>query len=330
MENDLFNRRNWLKAGLGLAAGSAFSGFSFSPRNPADDCKHTPKQEFGPFPVMKKRSQADHDIDLTKVEGQPGIAAGDIIFVKGKIHDELCNPISGAIVEIWQTNHFGKYHHEYQLEPKEDPNFQGWGQAITAADGSYQFKTIIPSAYARRTRHIHFKVSRRGFHDMITQLYFEGEPLNEKDGILNSLSHEDQQQVVRTLNKSGAIPVVDFHLMLEAVKEGAVPAKVLAEYNGKYKMLVDDDSMLKGLLKNNIKGNFSDLTVEFFNEGDQFFFSMPFTPKTELTWKSKDRFDATYFYRCDLVFLRGTDGKVNKMQFLFIKGGVFVEGDKIS
>lgn len=118
---------------VGLAVGTV--GTSFTRADSGEKtCTVTPRQELGPFPTMKFRNQPDHDVDLTQYMGQPGPATGEVILVQGKILDTNCQPVAGAIVEIWQANHYGKYRHEYGDSGTSDPNFQGWGQAVTNAN----------------------------------------------------------------------------------------------------------------------------------------------------------------------------------------------------
>ena len=73
-----------------------------------------------------------------------------------------------------------------------DPNFQSFGQTVSDDKGNYGFKTIKPAPYplafldggepdedaGYRAPHIHFKITMRGYHELITQCYFPGEPLN--------------------------------------------------------------------------------------------------------------------------------------------------------
>ena len=72
---------------------------------------------------------------------------------------------------------------------------------LTGDDGRYGFKTIKPGSYPAgeggwvRPPHIHFKVSRRGYHELITQMYFAGEPLNEPDRIRRALSAAERDSV---------------------------------------------------------------------------------------------------------------------------------------
>ena len=41
----------------------------------------------------------------------------------------------------------------------------------------------MPGAYAGRTRHIHVKVQPKGGRILTTQLYFPGDPANNRDGL---------------------------------------------------------------------------------------------------------------------------------------------------
>lgn len=66
------------------------------------------------------------------------------------------------------------------------PISNGYAKIRTDADGRYQFKTIKPAAYPTgvdgwfRPPHIHFDIKGR-VSRLLTQMYFPGEALNEKD-----------------------------------------------------------------------------------------------------------------------------------------------------
>ena len=89
-------------------------------------------------------------------------------------------------MEIWQCDTLGHYHH-----PRDggsaDPNFQGFGHTFAGEDGAYRFRTIKPVPYPGRAPHIHFAVFGKGFDRMTTQMYVAGNPLNQRDWILNSV-----------------------------------------------------------------------------------------------------------------------------------------------
>lgn len=150
----------------------------------------TQDQILGPFyPIM---SEPDRSGDLTRVPGGSGRAKGQFIIVRGTVCGPDGKPVSGAEIEIWQANAAGRYAHPDDTNPAPlDPNFHGFGAATTGADGFYQFKTIKPLHYPAgsigvRPAHIHFDV--RGRRDqLVTQMYFEGDPYNEKDRFLRSV-----------------------------------------------------------------------------------------------------------------------------------------------
>jgi protocatechuate 3,4-dioxygenase beta subunit len=193
------NRRNALKMSLGMSG--AILAMSPLSKALADACLgKTPVQPKGPFyPV---HDQLDKDNDLTIVTGKTQKAEGQIIYVKGVVTDEKCRPVKGALVEIWQACHSGKYNHPGdQNEAPLDENFQYFGKTATKENGEYIFKTILPGAYPAeenwiRPPHIHFKIVAFGYSELITQMYFSGNDLNDKDLILKKLSKSDQGKVV--------------------------------------------------------------------------------------------------------------------------------------
>lgn len=321
------DRRQVLKLGMGLAAGTAITA-SVLGRLKNDDphCAVTPHQELGPFPPMKFRTQADHDIDLTHVAGKTGQATGKLIRVEGSILDADCNPVKGAVVEVWQANHYGKYNHEFDPNGTDDPYFQGWAQAVANDKGNYSFTTILPGIYGKRTRHIHFKVARRGFHELVTQLYFDGEERNKTDGLLNALTHEEQMQVIRKLEDSTNIPVIRFDIHLEPVRPGVLPEKVLKEYAGKYHLEVKGNP-IEEFVNTMLGGPYDPIVMEVQYEGAQLFFTLPFAPKTEATWQEKDLFNAPSFYHSQIRFVRNEAGAVTTVEILSRKSNI--QGKKL-
>jgi protocatechuate 3,4-dioxygenase, beta subunit len=146
----------------------------------------TPRQSLGPF--YPTEFPLDRDNDLVQVAGRPGVARGEISNVVGRLLTERERPLAGARIEIWQCNAYGRYHHPRdRRDVPLDPNFQGYGELRTDADGRYRFRTIKPVPYPGRAPHIHFAVSGRDFEPLVTQLYVAGAPENRRDGLLNSI-----------------------------------------------------------------------------------------------------------------------------------------------
>jgi protocatechuate 3,4-dioxygenase beta subunit len=146
----------------------------------------TPPQSTGPF--YPRDLPLDRDNDLARVEGAAAPAQGRLTHVFGRVLDREGRPLAGARVEIWQCNAFGRYHHPRDTRDAPlDPGFQGYGEAVSAADGGYRFRTIRPVPYPGRTPHIHFAVKAPGSTRLVTQMYVAGEPGNARDGLYNSI-----------------------------------------------------------------------------------------------------------------------------------------------
>lgn len=160
----------------------------------------TPRQTAGPFyPRIKP---ADLDTDLVRVAGRPGLAQGTLTRITGRVVDPRGRPVPNALVEIWQCDALGRYHH-----PRDggglDPNFQGYGRTETDGEGGYGFRTIRPVPYPGRTPHIHFAVAARDFAPLTTQMYVAGEPGNDGDFVLNRIADpEARASVMVTLDRA--------------------------------------------------------------------------------------------------------------------------------
>ena len=177
-------RRALLSAGLGLGVGGVFAALPVPARAAL---LPTPGQTEGPFYPRQEPPETDND--LARLMGRGTDAAGAILHITGRVLAPDGRPVAGARVEIWQADANGRYLHprDWSLFKHRDGGFQGFGAAQTDAQGGYAFRTIRPAAYGSRTPHIHFKVRGRDLPTLTTQMYFAGEPLNARDGILNSV-----------------------------------------------------------------------------------------------------------------------------------------------
>lgn len=191
------------RAALSLGATAVAAGAIGSALPPIvgkeSDCE-TPAQTEGPF--FPKHEQVDKDLDLTKIQGQSIQALGEVVYLSGQILGDDFKPVPNALIDVWQANKHGRYHHEDDPNPApRDEGFQGWGQIKSDEQGRYNIKTIVPGAYPVdegwwRPPHIHFKISKRGYHELITQMYFDDDPLNEKDNIFLEIPEEQRDRVV--------------------------------------------------------------------------------------------------------------------------------------
>jgi len=115
---------------------------------------------------------------------------GDILVFSGRVLAGDGTPLPGAMLDIWHATSNGEYS---RFQPGL-PDYNLRGRLSTDEDGSYEFRTVVPSPYeipktgatgkllaglgrhAFRPGHIHFKVSCQGFRLLTTQIYFEGDP----------------------------------------------------------------------------------------------------------------------------------------------------------
>lgn len=143
------------------------------------------------------------DDDLTKNAIRHAEPIGERIIVTGRVLDDACRPVRGALLEIWQANACGRYVHALDRHDAPlDPNFTGAGRVLTNDRGEYRFVTIRPGAYpwenhvnAWRPAHIHFSVFGDGFLSrLVTQMYFPGDPLLPFDPILNGVPNAAARQ----------------------------------------------------------------------------------------------------------------------------------------
>ena len=233
-------RRSLLKVGVSAFGLLATSGIGLAAICPS---VATPRQTRGPFfpydhvvsfPIREESGNAGslieaNDHDLTRIKGKTGIATGQIIYFHGQLwHDsqensQICQPLAGATVLLWQANFSGRYNHREDdsaqsrfphpqtgdmIERVHDQHFQYWGKAITDAQGKFRFKTIMPGFYPAaddwyRPPHLHFSIRAKGYPEFVTQTYFSGKDLpnielisdlNRKDWILQDSRMQPTQQ----------------------------------------------------------------------------------------------------------------------------------------
>jgi protocatechuate 3,4-dioxygenase beta subunit len=134
--------------------------------------------------------------DLTRSPRTNREAMGERIIVVGRVLDENGRPVRNTLIEIWQANAAGRYHHAVdQHNAPLDPNFSGAGRCLTNEKGEYRYLTIKPGAYpwlnhpnAWRPAHIHLSLFGPSFVTrLVTQMFFPGDPLLPMDPILNSV-----------------------------------------------------------------------------------------------------------------------------------------------
>ncbi|MBX6318184.1 protocatechuate 3,4-dioxygenase subunit beta [Pigmentiphaga sp.] len=152
-------------------------------------------------PVFRPEELGPKDNDLITNFAKDGLPIGERIIVHGFVRDQFGRPVKGALIEVWQANASGRYRHKNDTYIGTlDPNFGGCGRMLTDENGYYWFRTIKPGPYPWRNglndwrpSHIHFSILADGWAQrLITQQYFEGDPLIPHCPILKTIKNEEQ------------------------------------------------------------------------------------------------------------------------------------------
>ena len=185
-------------------------------------------------PIFNKNIIGELDNNLTlnfsKNKKSP---LGHKIIVYGTVSDQFSNPIEGALIEIWQANSAGKYLHNNDKNAAPiDHNFAGCGRCLTTSSGYYEFLTIQPGPYPYPNRgiewrpmHIHFSIFGKSFGQrLITQMYFEGDPLIKHCPMINSIADEKaKKSLIGALDISRSntqnLLAYKFNIVLRGVKQ---------------------------------------------------------------------------------------------------------------
>ena len=170
------------------------------------------------------------DNDLIRNYAKTGDPIGERIILHGRVLDENARSVPNTLVEIWQANAGGRYRHKKDTYLAAiDPNFGGCGRTLTDENGCYTFRTIKPGAYpwrnwvnSWRPAHIHVSVFGPTFAQrLITQLYFEGDPLIAKCPIVNTIPDQNAiDQLVAALDLNATVPLDSIAYKFDIVLRG--------------------------------------------------------------------------------------------------------------
>jgi protocatechuate 3,4-dioxygenase beta subunit len=151
--------------------------------------------------------------------------SGTPLKVSGSLVDTGDRPITEGLIEIWHTDPSGRY---------DLDGFRYRAGIPTTQQGQYAFETFMPGNYGGRPRHIHYKITARGFEPLVTQLYFEDDPFFE--GRLEQTIQKDPlvryRQLIRPVVpfQSGKSLSVNFKICL--ARGDRLTSKILLERPG--------------------------------------------------------------------------------------------------
>src|SRR5215472_2560256 len=159
----------------------------------------TPEGTIGPFyPGVFALKSMPSDLSTVapilahRPQGMP-------IRLSGRFIDSNGAPVPSLIVEVWQANAHGRYRHPLDISDRPlDPQFDGFARIRTMDDGVYEFRTVKPGAHPvregsplMRAPHLRFTIFASGIDRIVTQIFFEDEPLNAADPVLGCIPDPD-------------------------------------------------------------------------------------------------------------------------------------------
>jgi protocatechuate 3,4-dioxygenase beta subunit len=142
----------------------------------------------GPFYVAGARELPAGASIAGDTPGEPTIVAGRVLTPTGQ-------PISGALLDVWQTAPNGLY----DVQDPNQPEMNLRGKFRTDAQGRFRLRTVKPVSYPipidgpvgklltrlgrhpYRPAHIHFTVSAPGYRPVTTHVFAAGDPYLESD-----------------------------------------------------------------------------------------------------------------------------------------------------
>jgi catechol 1,2-dioxygenase len=211
--------------------------------------------------------------------------AGKIFHISGTVsREDGKTPFENCLVEVWQCDENGLY-------DNTSDEFNYRGAQRTGADGKYHFTSTHPIPYlvegtsVYRPAHIHLLVSGAGQQDLITQVYFEGDPHLKQD--IGSMSAHASKRILKISRNSKNEESVHFDIVM--AKEFKPDSAVFEKLCGLYKM--SDNS-----------------TIEFYRKDD-----LLFTKWNGQIW-------AGLTYRGNNTFVNGADD-LNKVIFEILSNG---------
>ena len=158
---------------------TAQSGPQSGPHSGSHAC--TPSQTVGPFFSLGLGPWYRDELGNLRASGRT--------HVRGRVLDAEGQPIPDAVLELWQADLNGRYAHG--RDPRNNPDFCGFGRVATDAGGGFRFSTTKPgqvpgpNSMLLQAPHLNVLVSMRGLLKPVrTRMYFPNEASNAHDPVL--------------------------------------------------------------------------------------------------------------------------------------------------
>jgi protocatechuate 3,4-dioxygenase alpha subunit len=185
----------------------------------------TPSQTIGPFFAYGLTPHAYDFSELFTSDLLTEDAAGERIRIEGRVFDSDGQPVTDAMIEIWQADGEGRYAHTADGRARPNTRFKGFGRSDTDADGRFRFTTVKPGAVpgpngGMQAPHINVNVFARGLlNRLFTRIYFEGEGANASDPILTLVPEDARDTLIAKRTGTGAEASYTFDIRLQGNNE---------------------------------------------------------------------------------------------------------------
>lgn len=254
----------------------------------------TTTDALGPF--YRPNAPFRTNINPAGFKGTPLHLSGIIYKEDGKTLFKNC------LVEMWQCNHEGVYD-----ILSDDYIYRG--AAKVGRDGKYHFITTHPAQYGNRPPHIHMRISNtEEYSDLITQIYFEGDPHLKED--FYSSAPASAKRILKTSKNSKGEDVVHFDIAMS--KQFPLDDSVYKKLSGVY---------TSNVLASEFYGFEGERRIECFKNGDLLYFKIEGQIVDAFRYIGNNSFDNNADVKIKFELLQGGGVKIGANAF--IEGGTW-------
>jgi protocatechuate 3,4-dioxygenase alpha subunit len=190
------------------------------------DRGQTPSQTVGPYFTMRLSGEGQNV--LTSPE-----TVGERIRIEGRVLDGDRRHIEDAMIELWQADSAGRYHHpaDDRDDVPMDPAFTGFGRcASDFQTGAFSFLTVKPGPVPHpngglQAPHLSLTIQARGMlNPTFTRVYFaDEEAANAVDPVLQSVPPARRSTLIahRVDTNDSSVPTYCFDIRYQGDDETA-------------------------------------------------------------------------------------------------------------
>lgn len=187
----------------------------------------TPSQTVGPYFAMRLSGEGENVLTTPET-------VGERIRIEGRVVDGDRTHIEDALIELWQADNAGRYHHPADdraggADLPPDPAFSGFGRcASDFHTGAYSFLTIKPGPVPHpdgglQAPHISLTIQARGMlNPTFTRLYFADEAAaNATDPVLQAVPEVRRSTLIaeRIAATDSSVPTYRFDIRYQGDDE---------------------------------------------------------------------------------------------------------------